>query len=101
MARSSVHSIVSEMEASIELISNNISEAETMFKEGQFARPKRSLMKALSNVEKTVSTIRTHVENGGNLDSFSFKGVSKEYLYVLSELRDAWKTDTLLPPVKK
>lgn len=87
----SVHSIVREMESSIEFIQTKIVESELLV--GDRFLPQRSakLFKALESVEKMVSTITTFAANGGDLNTFSFKGRSKEYMYMISELRDAWK----------
>lgn len=87
----SVHSIVREMDASIEFIQTKITEAEVLFGDGCIPQHSDKLIKALENAEKMVSTIATFAANGGDLNTFSFKGRSKEYLYMISELGDAWK----------
>lgn len=87
----SVHSIVREMESSIEFIQTKIVEAELLIGDGCVPQHSTKLFKALESVEKMVSTITAFAENGGDLNTFSFKGRAKEYLYMISELGDAWK----------
>ena len=101
MGRSSVHSIVRGMDESIEFVGNNITKAEIHFKDGQASHAKKLMVEALENVEGTVSSILMHKENGGSLDSFSFKGRSKEYMYMISELGDVWKRHNLASIVRK
>ena len=87
----SVHSIVREMEASIEFIQTKITEAEVLFGEGYVPQHSAKLIKALESVESMVSIIATFAASGGDLNTFSFKGRAKEYMYMISELGDAWK----------
>lgn len=98
---SSVHSIVGEMEKSIEFVSNNITKAEILFKEGNVSYPRKLLVDSLENVERTVSAILMHKESGGSLDSFSFKGRGKEYMYMISELGNIWNKNNLASIVRK
>ena len=95
-----IHSIVNELDSSIEFVSNNIAEADQLVKDGYKAKPRKILMDALENVEKTISMILVYKESGGNLDNFSFKSRTNEYLYIISELGEEWKKNNFASLVR-
>jgi len=91
MEPNNIHSILRKMDSSIELVSNKIAEADQLSKEGYKAKPRKLLIDALEDVEKTTDIISNYKKNGGNLDNFSIKSRVKEYLYIMSELGEEWK----------
>lgn len=90
MSQPTIYSIVRSMESLINLMTENTTEAEYLFKMGYSKKSRKLLVETLEEVEKTVSMILSFVENGESLDNIMFKAASKELLHTLNHLQASW-----------
>lgn len=84
----SIHKIVMEMEKTNEFITEMITESELSSGLGK-ETPRKILMDALEKVESTIGLIQTSL-NPSDSKNFSFKASSKELLFSIEQLGQAW-----------